>query len=53
MLLMGTIQLDKDLDALYKYTTTLSANTLSPTIISPSHLRKLLTEIERDLIGHP
>ena len=33
--------------------TTLSANTLSPMIISPSDLRKLLTEVERDLIGHP
>ena len=32
--------------------TTLSANTLSPVIISPSDLRKLLTEVERDLIGH-
>ena len=33
--------------------TTLSANTLSPMIISPIDLRKLLTEVERDLIGHP
>ena len=53
MLLMGIIQLNKDVDAVYKYMTTLSANTLSPTIISPSDLRKLLTEVERDLIGHP
>ena len=53
MILMGTVQLNKDLDAVCKYMNTLSANTLSPTIISPSGLRKLLTEVERDLIGHP
>ena len=53
MLLMETIQLDKDLDALYTYVATLSAHTLSPMIISTSDLRKLLTEVERDLIGHP
>ena len=33
--------------------TTLSTNTLSPMIISPNDLRKLLTEVERDLIGRP
>ena len=33
--------------------TTLSSNTLSLMIISPSDLRKLLTEVEIDLIGHP
>ena len=33
--------------------TTLCVNTLSPMIISPSDLRKLLTEVERDLIGNP
>ena len=32
---------------------TLSANTLPPTIISPSDLRELLAEIEKDLICHP
>ena len=53
MLLMGIIQLHKDLDPVYKYMTTLSANTLSPMIISSSDLRKLLTEVERDLVGHP
>ena len=53
MLLMGTIQLDRDLDAVYKYMTTLSTTTVSPMIISPSDLRKLLAEVERDLIGHP
>ena len=53
MLLVGTIQLHRDLDAGYKYMTTLSANTLSPTIISPSDLRELLAEVESDLIGHP
>ena len=53
MLLVGIIQLNKDLDAVYKYMITLNANTLSPMIISPSDLRKLLTEVERDLIGHP
>ena len=49
MLLLEIIQLDKDLDAVYKYMTILSTNTLSPMIISPSGLRKLLTEVERDL----
>ena len=53
MLLVGIIQLNKDIDAVYKYVTTLSANILSPTIISPSDLRELLAEVERDLIGHP
>ena len=53
MLLVGIIQLNTDLDAVYKYMTTLSTNTISPMIISPSDLRKLLTEIERDSIGHP
>ena len=53
MLLVRAIQLNKDLDAVYKYMTTLSANTLSPMIISPSDLRTLLAEVERDLIGHP
>ena len=33
--------------------TTMSTNTLSPTIISPSDLRKLFIEVERDLICHP
>ena len=33
--------------------TTLSSNTLSPIIISPSDLRKLLSESETDLIDHP
>ena len=53
MLLVGIIQLNKDLDAVYKYMTTLSTNTHSPTIISPSDLRELLAEVERDLIDHP
>ena len=53
ILLVGTIQLNKDLDAVYKYMTTLSANILSPLIISCSDLRKLLVEVERDLIGLP
>ena len=48
MLLMGTIQLNKDLDVVYKYMTTLRTNTLSPMIISPSDLRNLLTEVDRD-----
>ena len=53
ILLVGIIQLNRDLDAVYKYMTTLSSNTLSSTIISPSDLRKLLSEVETDLIGHP
>ena len=50
---MGTIQLNEDFVAVYKYMTIMSANILSPTLIFPSDLRKLLTEVERDLIGHP
>ena len=53
ILLLGIIQLNRDLDAVYKYMTTLSSNTLSPMIISPSDLRKLLTEVETDLTCHP
>ena len=53
ILLVGIIQLNRDLDAAYKYMTTLSSNRLSPTIISPSDLRKLLSEVDIDLIGHP
>ena len=53
MLLLGMIQLNKDLDAVYKYMITLNTNILSPMIISPSDLRKLLTEVERGLIGNP
>ena len=44
MLLVGLIQLNKDLDVVYRYMTTLSADTLSPMIISLTDLRKLLTE---------
>ena len=53
ILLVGIILLNRDLDAVYKYMITLSSNSLSPTIISPSDLRKLLSEVETDLIGHP
>ena len=53
ILLVGIIQLNRDLDTVYKYMTTLSSNTLSPTIIYPSDLRKSLTEVETDLTGHP
>ena len=53
ILLAGIIQLNRDLDAVYKYMTTLSSSILSPTIISPSDLRKLLSEVETDLKGHP
>ena len=49
---MGIIQLNRDLDTVYKYMTTQSSNTLSPIIISPSDLRKLLMEVETDLTGH-
>ena len=53
ILLVGIVQMNRDLDTVYKYMTTLSSNTLSPMIISPSNLRKLLTEVEIDLTGHP
>ena len=53
MLCVGIIQLNRDLDAVYKYMPTLSANTLSPMIIFSSDLRELLAEVERNLIGHP
>ena len=38
ILLVGIIQLNRDLDAVYKYMTTLSSNTLSPMIIFPVSL---------------
>ena len=38
ILLVGMIQLNRNLDAVYKYMSTLSSNTLSPMIISPSDL---------------
>ena len=53
ILLVGIIQLNRDLDAVYKYMTTLSSNTLSPIIIVPSDLRNLLIEVVIDLTGHP
>ena len=53
ILLLGIIQLNRDLDAVYKYMTTLSSNTLSPMIISPTDLKKFLIEVEIDLTGHP
>ena len=52
ILLVGIIQLNRDLDAVYKYMTTLSSIILSPMIISPSDLRKLLAEVETDITGH-
>ena len=52
ILLVWIIQLNRDLDAFYKYMT-LSSNTLSPMIISPSYLRKLLVGVETDLTGQP
>ena len=53
MLLVETIQLNRNLDAVYKDMTTLSTNMLSPMIISSSSVRELLTEVERILIDHP
>ena len=53
ILLVGIIQVNRDLDAVYKYMTTLSSNTLSPMIISPIDLSKLLSEVETDLANHP
>ena len=53
ILLVGIILLNRDLDAVCQYMTTLSCNTISPTIISPIDLRKLLAEVETDLTGHP
>ena len=52
-LLVGIIQLNKDLEEVYNYMNTLSSNVLSPSIISPVDLRQLLIEVEQDLIGHP
>ena len=53
ILLVGIIQLNRDLDAVYKYMTTLSSNTLSAMIISPSDLRKLLTKVKTYLTDNP
>ena len=39
ILLVGIMQLNRDLDAVYKYMTTLSSSTLSPMILSPSDLK--------------
>ena len=52
-LLVGIIQLNKDLEEVDNHITTLSSNVLSPSIISPVDLRQLLVEVKQDLIGHP
>ena len=52
-LLVGIIQLNKDLEEVYNYMMTLSSNALSPSIISPVNLRQLLIEVKQDLVGHP
>ena len=52
-LLVGIIQLNKDLEEVYNYMTTLNSNVLFPSIISPVDLRQLLIEVKQDLIGHP
>ena len=52
-LLVGIIQLNKDLEEVYNYMTTLSSNVLSPSIISPVDLRQLLIEVKQILVGHP
>ena len=51
-LLVGIIQLNENLEELYKYMTTLSSNILSPSIKSLVDLRQLLTEVKHPL-GHP
>ena len=51
-LLVGIIQLNKHLEEVYNYMTTLSSNVLSPSIICPVDLRQLLIEVKQDLIGH-
>ena len=53
ILLVGIIQLHRDLDAVYKYMATLSSNTLSSMIISHRDPRTLFTDVETDLTGHP
>ena len=52
-LLVGVIQLNKDLEEGYNYMTTLCSNVLSPSIISPVELRQLLNNVKQDLVGHP
>ena len=52
-LLVGIIWLNKDLEEVYNYMTTLSSNVLSPSIISPVDLRQLWIEVKQDLVGHP
>ena len=51
-LLLGIIQLSKDLEEVYNYMTTLSSNVLSSSTISPVDLRQLLNEVKQDFIGH-
>ena len=52
-LLVSNIQLNKNLEEVYNYMTTLSSNILFPSIISPVDLRQLLIEVKQGLIGHP
>ena len=52
-LLVGIIQLNKDLEEVYNYMNTLSSNVLSPSIISQVYLRQLLIKVKQDLVGHP
>ena len=47
ILLVEIIQLNRDLNAVYKYMTTLSSSTLPQMLISSSDLRKLLAELDQ------
>ena len=52
-LLISIIQLNKGLEEVFNYMTTLSSNVLSPSIMSPVDLRQFLIEVKQDLMGHP
>ena len=52
-LLVGIIQLNKDLEEVYNYMTTLGSNVLYPSVISPVYLGKILIQVKQDLVGHP
>ena len=52
-LLVAIIQLNKDLEEVYNYMTTLSSNVLSPSVISPVDLRQVLIKVTQNPMGHP
>ena len=52
-LFVGIIHLNKDLEEVYNFMTTLSSKVLCPSTTSLVDLRQFLFEVKQDLIGHP